>query len=395
MNPLEEQITEILHQLEDSLEFQVTAMFLSRSETHEEEAPASPSLLLLELDSKQITPKVEAMKKIENEYAQELENPVFEEEDLAANAIPSKIIDVKMVGLSETFTEVKDHLIRVIRPDDFGFFSFFGLPGTGRSLVAKRVYDDIYFVGKERSFDCGAWVRIGSAYTLKQILVSIISEIDSGGHQLLDSEGEDELSEYLYSSLEGKRYIIALDDIRDTEILVQLRRSLPEQNNGSVVFVTTSLMEVAEFDGKFFMFEFPKYWDEYFWFFIWQVYFGVDVSVSPDLVEAGKKIAKNCGGLPLVLARVILILQKIKKTPEDWSALAAAVNDRVYVIDDEISEVREVINYLSQGDYETWAKILLEFPILVERVKEYLYPDRIFPKMGISTICGMAGVGIL
>ncbi|KAH6829391.1 hypothetical protein C2S53_016819, partial [Perilla frutescens var. hirtella] len=48
----------------------------------------------------------------------------------------------------------------------------------------------------------------------------------------------------------------------------------------------------------------------------------------------------------------------------------------------------QVQEYLLPGD-----KLLLDFSILFNRVKEYLYPDRLFPKMGIMTLHGMAGIG--
>ncbi|KAH6761550.1 hypothetical protein C2S52_018983 [Perilla frutescens var. hirtella] len=299
---------------------------------------------------------------MEKDCIQELQNPnFFQEEDSAATDHSAGV--VKMVGLSDAVADLKDHVVRIIRPEDFGVFSFFGDAGNGRSLVAKSIYDDIYINGKERySFDCGAWVRIGSTNQLKQILLNIIHQMNineaiyqdqkwtneypvgtkskfTEAQVLLEEEEEEKLGEYLYTSLKGRRYIVALDDIRDTEILIQLRRWLPEQNNGSLVFVTTSLKEVAEFDESFFVYEIPVVWDELLsWSYIGLMVMSGGWLVSAEFEEAGVKIAKNCRGLRLVLAKVMIALLRSEKTSEFWKNLAADEDDPIFMVDDEILE---------------------------------------------------------
>ncbi|KAH6803279.1 hypothetical protein C2S51_034725, partial [Perilla frutescens var. frutescens] len=299
---------------------------------------------------------------MEKASIQELQNPnFFQEEDSAATDHSAAVAE--MVGLPDAVADIKDHVVRIIRPEDFGVFSFFGDAGNGRSLVAKSIYDDIYINGKERySFDCGAWVRIGSTNQLKQILLNIIHQMNINEaiyrdkkwtneypvgpkskftelQVLLEEEEEEKLGEYLYTSLKGRRYIVALDDIRDTEILIQLRRWLPEQNNGSLVFVTTSLKEVAEFDESFFVSEIPVVWDELLsWSYIGLMMMSGGWLVSAEFEEAGVKIAKNCRGLRLVTAKVMIALLRSEKTLEFWKKLAADEDDPIFMVDDEILE---------------------------------------------------------
>lgn len=329
LNALDGQIREALHQFEDLLELQISNQFLST--------------FPLELDlnevsvSQEITSFLNAVKNMEKDYIQELDHDEDDEDD-DDDTFPSRTISsgVKMVGLSDAFALVKDHVLRIIRPDDFGVFAFFGSPGNGRSLVAKSIYDDIY-IRRERSFDCGAWVRVGSTYTLKQILSTIIAQISDGGvHQL---EGEDKLGECVYSSLEGRRYVVVLDDVRDVDILTRLRRSLPEQNNGSLVFLTTSLMEVAQFEESFELIEIPVVWDKLLSLsYIRLFMFGDLRPVAPTAYEeALKKIAETCRGFRVVLAKVIFALLRSEKTLGFW--LAADEHDPIFTVDDEILEV--------------------------------------------------------
>ncbi|XP_042001067.1 putative late blight resistance protein homolog R1A-4 isoform X2 [Salvia splendens] len=378
---LEGKIRNAIHSLEDSLE----SKFLSGLE--EEEAAIS-SLDLKEV-SHEFNSFAEAVKKMKEAYNQNLDNPSSNSYIEGENASQQTIdCDVEMVGLSDHYSDLKDHVMRVIRPDDFGFFSFFGRPGTGRSLLARGVYDDT-----QRSFDCSAWVRIGSAYDLTQLLLNIISQINEvDDHGILSSKGEEELGEYVYTSLEGRRYMVALDDVRDADVLISLRRSLPEQNNGSVVLLTTGLIEVAEFDKSFVLLKPPTIDEDFIWSYILSIFFEGGVA-PPEFEEIVRKIARNCGCLRLVVARIILILmRKLKKEAEDWNRLAQAQHDPVYTMDDELSEAYEVQKYLREDD-QVWAKNLFAVSILIDKTKEILYPDRTFPKMGIMSIYGMAGVG--
>ncbi|XP_047940586.1 putative late blight resistance protein homolog R1B-14 [Salvia hispanica] len=373
-----------IHSLEDSLESQ----FVSNIE--EEDAPISfPLELDLEEVSHEFNSFAEAAKKMKEDYNQHLDNPSCDENDDYASR-QTIGCNVKMVGLSDVYSDFKDHLMRVIRPDDFGFFSFFGKPGTGRSLVARRVYDDI-----QGSFKCSAWVRIGSTYDLTQLLLNIISQIkEVDDHELLLSSqlGEEKLGEYVYTSLEGRRYMVGLDDIRDTDVLIKLRRSLPEQNNGSVVLLTTELSEVAEYDESFVLLIPPLMDEDFIWPYIRSMFF--EGIAPPEFEEIGRKIARNCGNCRLVVGRIILILRKMKKEAEIWSGLAEAQHDRVYMMDDEISEAHKVQKYMQEDD-QVWSKVMFHdnISILVERTKDVLSPDRLFSKMGIMTIYGIAGVG--
>ncbi|KAG6413750.1 hypothetical protein SASPL_126464 [Salvia splendens] len=336
LRELEKEIRDAIHNLEDSLESQ----FLSGLEEEEEEEEEEEATICfpLELDLKEVSHEfnsfAEAAKKMKEDYNNHLDNP-SSDIDHDASAAPSQIAcNVKMVGLSEQRSDLKDHLMGVIRPDDFGFFSFFGKPGTGRSLVAWRVYDDI-----QGSFECSAWVRIGSTYDLTQLLLNIISQINPDvDHEFISSQGDEIFGKYVYNSLEGRRYMVALDDVRDTDVLIKLRRSLPEQNNGSVVLLTTELSEVAEFDESFVLLKPPLIDEDIIWPNILTIFFEGGIA-PPGFEEIGRKIARNCGDCRLVVGRIILILRKMKKEEEIWSGLAEAQHDRVYMMDDELSEI--------------------------------------------------------
>lgn len=284
------------------------------------------------------------MKKLEAEFIKELQSPSpaeeeEEEDDDGAAAVSSNInLSEKMVGLSNEFTEVKDHLLKPVRPYDFGVFSLVGKVGSCRTFVGKILYDEI-FVGKEQPYDCGAWVTIGRNYQFKEILVNILAQIDDRASLVLEGD-EEKLGEELYASLKGQRYMIVMDDIDSIEAWDYLRKFFPEQDNGSLILLTTGLMELAQFASNIYAYELATHVNDHrSWDYLRLVMFGIEYSIDPEFEKAGKKIAENCRGSRIALAKVILFLNKAEKTPENWSRLAAEEHNPVFMVEDEISEV--------------------------------------------------------
>lgn len=130
LNDLDVEITDALHQFEDELEYHASNQFLSRSEFHNEDG--SSIALPFELDLKEVwqetTSFFESVKKMQKDYVQELNKPNsgVDDDDDSSRTTDS---DVKMIGWSDVFDGLKEHLIRILRPDDFMFCSFYGMAG--------------------------------------------------------------------------------------------------------------------------------------------------------------------------------------------------------------------------------------------------------------------------
>lgn len=327
-NACDVKIRDAVQNVEDAIEFNASDQFLSLP--HDQGLDFGKA-------GKEIFSFVESMTKMKDEYARESQHPPPNDDDDVAAVPPNNDSDEKMVGLSDELAETKAHALQPMRPYDFGVFSFVGKIGSCRTTSARTLYDEI-FVAKEQPFDCGAWVTIGRNFQLKQVLVSILAQISD--HELPDfEENVEKLGFYLYSSLEGRRYMIAVDDVVDAEVWDNLRMFFPEQDNGSLIMLTTELIEVARFAKSFYIFEKPFFLDDYVWDYIRLVMFGCKDMIDPEFEKAGKKIAENCRGSHIVLAKVILFLFKVEKTPENWSKLAAEEENPIFVVEDEILEV--------------------------------------------------------
>lgn len=162
LNKLDEEIREATQKLEDSLEFH-------HSDLETEEVKR-------EIDS--FSGKV---KKMEEEFIEELERqqlPKEEGEEDIDTAVVSSNRDfgVEMVGFSDEVSGIKKKLLGVMRPDDYGVFWIIGRAGSGRTVAARIILQDLC-VGEEKCVDCGAWVTVGPKYQWKQILAAILRQL--------------------------------------------------------------------------------------------------------------------------------------------------------------------------------------------------------------------------
>ncbi|XP_047938613.1 putative late blight resistance protein homolog R1B-17 [Salvia hispanica] len=300
----------------------------------------------------------------------------------------------EMIGLSNELAETKEDLLKPLRPYDFGVYSHVGKRGSLRSITAKALFDDI-FVAEEEPFDCGAWVTVGRNYQFTEILTNIIAQVDDQAR--FDHHDMDKLRKDLYAKLKGRRYMIVLDDVDDVEVWDELKNSFPEQHNGSLIVLTTGLIEVAQYANSFYIHEMPMLFGDFFWDFLRIMMFRYGKEINPEMERAGKKIAENCRGSRIALARIILFLYKVDMTPdqESWNKLAADEQHSIFVVHDEVSEVRKLredIYELTDENKFTITAPLETFAAL-KLIKEYLFPQKYFPKSKIMFICGTAGIG--
>ncbi|CAA0836131.1 Unknown protein [Striga hermonthica] len=109
-------------------------------------------------------------------YKKELNSkPLLEEDDSVCSVLgrPKKI-----VGFSEVLIGIKDEL-RVTRPwhKSRKVVTIVGMAGIGKTAVAKELYEDV-----SGEYDCCAWVNIGPKYVYREVMLSLLAQINPGGH---------------------------------------------------------------------------------------------------------------------------------------------------------------------------------------------------------------------
>ncbi|KAI3464106.1 hypothetical protein Pfo_020769 [Paulownia fortunei] len=336
VNALDGQIREAACELEDVLESHVSNQFLSQSEEslgYDEGC----SLIDLEEVRQEIKFFSETVKKIEEEYIEELSNPLPEEED---DAVPSRIDfgqnKSKMVGLSDEFPDIRTQLLfsgSLLIPRTT-VVSLVGMAGIGKTTLAKEIFEDPLILSH---FHCRAWVTVGPKYQLEEILQDILAQVNPNIDKIILTQGEERLANLkrmMSESLKGRRFLIVLDDVWK-----RIR-----------VLLTTRLQEVASAAASLYCDYKLRFLNkEESWYLLREKVFGEE-SCPPQLEKAGKKIADNCEGLPLTIVTVAELLSKAEKTPEYWNKVAEKENS-VFMdaVHDQMSKVLlPSYNYLPQ-----------------------------------------------
>ncbi|XP_017984413.1 PREDICTED: putative disease resistance RPP13-like protein 1 [Theobroma cacao] len=190
-----------------------------------------------------------------------------------------------------------------------------GTGGLGKTTLAQLVYND----EKVRAhFELKAWVGVHTDFEVDRITRIILKaptfcsiEGDMSLELLLDK---------LSASLDGKKFLLVLDDVRNEDINKwnDLETSLKSGARGSKIIVTTRSQGVADCLGCSIRYQLnPLTEDSCRSLLAKSAYAGRDRSEIAMLEDIGMKILKTCGGIPLSV-RVIGGLLRFKKSREEW-----------------------------------------------------------------------------
>ncbi|XP_016442760.2 putative late blight resistance protein homolog R1C-3 [Nicotiana tabacum] len=194
--------------------------------------------------------------------------------------------------------------------------SIFGMPGLGKTTLARKVYDNPSIVNY---FDVKAWCSVSQAHNRRTLLIEIFKQATRDKSEIDEAV---DIADKLQKTLKGRRYLIVLDDIWEVETWEDLGLCFPKGEDGSRVIVTTRIEEVAK--------HLQHCSDPYSLRFLtskesWEllqkkVFRGE--SCPPDLLEAGLHVAEHCKGLPLVIVLIAGIIVKMERKASLWLEVA-------------------------------------------------------------------------
>ncbi|XP_044508957.1 putative disease resistance protein RGA3 [Mangifera indica] len=191
-----------------------------------------------------------------------------------------------------------------------------GLGGVGKTTLAQLVYND---ENVKNYFQLRMWVCVSEEFNVKIIVEKIIK---SATRKELGIFHLNELQEFLRKEIDGKRYLLVLDDVWNEKQKKwdELTDLLMNGSKGSKILVTTRSKVVAKVTTKreSYVYTLTRLDEKKSWSLFMQKAFqhGVEPKDS-KLIEIGKEIVAKCGGVPLVIMTIAQLLSgNIKE--DDW-----------------------------------------------------------------------------
>ncbi|PPD77029.1 hypothetical protein GOBAR_DD26036 [Gossypium barbadense] len=193
-----------------------------------------------------------------------------------------------------------------------------GFGGLWKTALAQLVYNHEMV---KNHFDLTMFACVSDDFDVKVIVANIIKSVT---HQAPDQNLEmDQLQKQLRDKIDGKKYLLVLDDIwnDDPERWSRLKKLLMGGAKGSRIIVTTRSLRVAEITNKCqsHVLKLKGLSDDDAWSLFKKIAFeqGYADSTNSAFVEVGRQISERCGGVPLAIRTIAGILS-LKKTANEW-----------------------------------------------------------------------------
>ncbi|KAK6151108.1 hypothetical protein DH2020_016040 [Rehmannia glutinosa] len=228
------------------------------------------------------------------------------------------VVDDIVVGFEDETVDILSQLVGGTEP--LQLISIIGMPGLGKTTLAKKLYNHPTV---NYRFDKRSWCVVSQTFEMKsllsEILISLASEFSK---DRILAMGEGSLVEHIYKSLKGRRYLIVMDDIWDSNVWNDLRRCFPNDGNGSRILFTSRQKNVAPPDSI--IHEIPFLSNDQSWELLKKKVFH-NTTCPPELLQIGKEIAANCGGLPLAIVVVAGILSTMDNDESSWKNVGGSL----------------------------------------------------------------------
>ncbi|CAI9105456.1 OLC1v1004384C2 [Oldenlandia corymbosa var. corymbosa] len=244
-----------------------------------------------------------------------------------------------VIGFDAAAEQVEKLLIR--GPEHLEVISIVGMLGLGKTTLSKMVYKVPYV---DYEFPIRAFVHVSQDYDRKEVLLKILNSFSMIGDEVRNMGGG-ELETYLRHQLEGKQYLVVLDDVCEKSDWDKFKHVFPENNRRCRVLITTRNEEVARYANGtnpncIYKLHFLTLEDSEE-LFRWKVF--NQNSCHPALKYYERNIIEKCAGLPLAVVVVAGVLANHPKRIDWWRNVTSNFSSYMFRDATQIGKVMELM----------------------------------------------------
>ncbi|XP_057757340.1 putative late blight resistance protein homolog R1B-12 [Arachis stenosperma] len=158
--------------------------------------------------------------------------------------------------------------------------------------------------------------------------------------------GEEKLKDMVRNRLNGKKYLVVLDDLWEANVWDKVKAPLPDNNNGSMILVTTRNDQIANYARSKEPHHQLHFLDEnQSWEMFRNKVFGRE-ECPPPLELIGRSIAfESCKGLPLAIKTTAGIVAKKERSEDAWEEIKNLLPYWSVAEDKEGEEMMKILKY--------------------------------------------------
>ncbi|CAI9109329.1 OLC1v1009133C1 [Oldenlandia corymbosa var. corymbosa] len=232
-----------------------------------------------------------------------------------------KVEEDHVIGFDEAGEEVRQLLTE--GSEQLEVISIVGMVGLGKTTLARMAYKDPVV---DYQFMIRAFIRISKEFDRREVYLEILKSIMKISDEVTTMSG-DHLEELLCQRLEGRQYLIVLDDVWEKRDWDMLKSAFPKNNRRCRVLITTRNTEVANYaNARIYKLGFLKL-DHSRELLRWRVFHQDSLPQELEMYEM--EIVMKCDGLPLSLVVVAGILLNHRDRSDWWKHVANSVSELI------------------------------------------------------------------
>ncbi|XP_058188981.1 putative disease resistance protein RGA1 [Rhododendron vialii] len=263
---------------------------------------------------KEITEDLNAIAEERNKF--HLCEAVVSKRDEFANSreTSSFLTQPEVYGRDEDKQKIVKVLVEdICERDEVSVYPIIGMGGLGKTTLAQMAFNAVRV---KSHFEPKIWVYVSQDFDVKRVIQSTIESVRGKASEDSDL---DSLQTQLRDILNGKRYLIVLDDMwnDNQDKWDTLKCVLGCGSKGASIIITTRLEKVSSIMGTIPPLYLSFLSEDDCWLLFRQRAFGYGDQERQDLVDIGKEIVKKCGGVPLV-AKALGGLLRFKSEESEW-----------------------------------------------------------------------------